>query len=91
MPSTAWRSSSSSAGNLGLRGKTALHDPFAHLPDAVELGLPLQPLGRLVALVAAGGGMPLRLREIRDVDQDRDMVRAGGLGCLRGSIWIRAG
>src|SRR4029077_14997588 len=48
-----------------------LDDPVAHAEDAVELLLVAQPLLRLVALVAAAGGMALRLRQLVDMEEGR--------------------
>ncbi len=65
---------------LELRLRSAIpcaDHPLAHLLQAVVLGLPVQALRRLVALVAAGGRVPLRLGHLDDVDRSPARARRG--------------
>ncbi|PWG74632.1 hypothetical protein DF186_16880, partial [Enterococcus hirae] len=51
-----------------------------HAAQAVVVLLPGQPFGRLVALVAARGGVPLGLGQLGDVDDRRHVLGADDLG-----------
>ena len=56
-----------------------LDHPVAHPGDAVVLDLEPKSLFRLVALVAAAGRVPLRLRELGDVKERRLLLLAHAL------------
>ena len=70
----ARRSSASSASSSAASASPSAIIHCAHAAQAVELRLPGQPLLRLVALVAARGGVALRLGHLDDVDDRRHVL-----------------
>src|SRR5712692_5953684 len=56
---------------LRLAGNAGLDDPVPHPGDAVELVLKTEALLRLVPLVTPARRVPLRLGQLRDVEQGR--------------------
>ena len=60
-------------------GNLVLDHPGTHLDQAIELLLPGQAVGRLVALVAAGGGVTQGLGALGDVHQAGDVILAGDI------------
>ncbi len=76
---------------LRVRGDGVIDDPAAHARHAVEFLFPFEAFGRFVTLVAARGGMSLRLGDVDDVHQGRDVIFArdvsgGGVGFEQGGI-----
>src|SRR5687767_1056235 len=61
---------------LRLRNDAVLYHPLAHFSQAVKFLLELESLRTLVSLVTARRGMSLRLGNLGDMHQLRDMILA---------------
>jgi len=64
------------------RGDTLADQPLSHFPQAVEVTLPLQSVTHLIPLVAARGGVTLRLCQLRHVDDRRHVLPPSNIGGL---------
>ena len=71
------------AAQLLVPGELLREEPGAHLHEAVVLLLPGEALLRLVPFVGAGGRVPLRLRQLGDVDDRRDVLPPHPFGGLQ--------
>src|SRR5919197_2101546 len=59
---------------FGLRCDMAFEDPLTQLANTVKFFFKFEAFGSLVSFVTARGGMALRLSDIGDMDEGRDMV-----------------